>query len=201
MIKASKAILLLGLIALIALTVGCSEVSAPTAPSSTESIYGSNIHVPLEDVLPYVESAGYRVVTSAQSALDDCDSVEVQRNAHENVAGSVNLQQVVRLQWSTNTIPLNMTISVVSPSACTWAVDLYPSPTQFDDYMTIIWNVDVLDLPDDFDYDDFVPLYVHDDGTVEELPFEWQGGHNKLVVQTLHFSRYILTTRSGSGGF
>lgn len=199
--KTSKAILLLGLFALIALTIGCSEVSAPTAPLPTESIYGANIHAPLEDVLPYLESAGYHVVKSAQSALDDCDSVQVQRVARENVAGSANLRSVVRLEWSTTTIPLNMTISVVSPSACTWAVDLYPSPTRFDDYMTVIWNIDALDLPDDFDYNDFVPLYVHDDGTIEELPFEWQGGHQKLVVQTLHFSRYILTTRTGSGGY
>ncbi|MBL0061770.1 MAG: hypothetical protein IPP40_09905 [bacterium] len=52
-------------------------------------------------------------------------------------------------------------------------------------------------LPQGVSFEDIIPLYIHDDGTPEEVQFSRQGSHY-IVVTTNHFSRYIITQRLGS---
>ncbi|MCB9365673.1 MAG: hypothetical protein H6506_04830 [Calditrichaeota bacterium] len=188
-----------GIIALLVFAVGCSEISAPTMSSDADITSESTQYPPIEGVIANLESQGYRVVMTAQTALDDnddeCDTVIVDRYARVNQGGSLNLQGLVRLEWLPGIIPNDMTIEIVSPAHCLGVADFYPHPTQFNGYLNIVWDIGALDLPDDFDFDNLVPLYIHDDGTVEEVMHQWRGGHNELVVQTNHFSRYIITSR------
>ncbi len=188
----------LAVAALVVFAVGCSELNAPTASSPTETSTENFQYPPIDNVIATVENAGYKVVSPrAQATLDDpnCDSIRTDRYARVNQAGSLNLQSIVRLEWTQNVLPSNMTLSIVAPSECLGVADFYPHPTFFNGTVNIVWNVSIMDLPDDFNFDNLVPLYVHDDGTIEEVQYSWRGNHQQLVVVTNHFSRYIITQR------
>lgn len=186
------------LLSILAIAVGCSEVNAPTASLQSDDAVSSSQYPPLDNIIANLEAAGYRAVNPpVQSRLDDheCDSIIVERYARINQGGSVNLQGLVRLEWDPGVIPDNMTLQIVAPSNCIGAADFYPHPTSFNGYVSIIWDISALELPEDFNFDSLVPLYIHDDGTPEEVIYSWRGNHDKLVVETNHFSRYIISTR------
>ncbi len=188
----------LAIAALVVFAVGCSELNAPTASSPPETSSENFQYPPIDNVIATVENAGYKVVSPrAESALDDqdCDTIRSDRYARVNQAGSLNLQSIVRLEWTQNVLPSNMTLSIVAPSECLGVADFYPHPTFFNGTVNIVWDVSIMDLPDDFNFDNLVPLYVHDDGTIEEVQYSWRGNHQQLVVVTNHFSRYIITQR------
>jgi len=185
-------------LSIIVVAVGCSEFDAPIAPQSAEQTFVPSQYPPLEDAIANLELAGYRTVNPApQARLDDheCDSVIVDRYARVGQGGNLNMSGLVRLEWESGVVPNNMTLQIVAPSECIGAADFYPHPTYFNGNVRIIWDMDALDLPDDFDYSTIVPLYIHDDGTPEEVSYSWRQNNRQLVVETNHFSRYIISQR------
>jgi hypothetical protein len=189
--------------ALALLAIGCSELNAPTASQSTDAVIESVQYPPVEDVLAIVEAAGYRVIDmSPASALDDnCDSVSTSRLCRTTNQTNLQISGLVRLEVPGSVLPYNMDITITAPASCFGVADFYPHPTQFNGNVTIIWDVRAMNLPSDFDFTSIVPLYVHDDGTIEEVTYHWdveddgEVNYERLFVQTNHFSRYIITSR------
>ncbi len=183
------------LTALIVFAIGCSEYSAPTASQPTDTPTENFQYPPVEDVIATVEAAGYHLVNPvAQSSLDNCASVSTTRLCRTNNVTNLHLSGIVKLRVPGSVLPNNMDITIVAPSACVGVADFYPHPTVFNGDVEITWDLDLMVLPEGAAYSDILPLYVHDDGTVEEVSFTLQN-NNKLIVTTNHFSRYILTSR------
>lgn len=187
------------LLVVLVFAVSCSDLSSPTASNPTIENAGNNFYAPIEETIAAIENQGLRALNYAVTALDDnCDSMLAERFARPHQGGSLNLQGIVRLEWLPGTLPNEMVLQIVSPARCIGVADFYPHPTHFNGYLNIVWDIRALNLPSDYNYDNLVPLYVHDDGTVEEVQYQWRGGRNELVVQTNHFSRYVITQRVDS---
>jgi len=186
--------------ALVVLAVGCSEFNAPTASQPPETSSENFQYPPIENVIATVEAAGYRVIAPrAETALDDqeCDTVSVSRLCRGSNVSNINLSGICKLTVPGSVLPNDMTITVVAPSTCMGVADFYPHPTQFNGNVEIRWDTQDFELPEGMSFDDIVPLYVHDDGTIEEVVFE-RSENRFITVQTNHFSRYIITQRVGA---
>ncbi len=182
--------------ALVVFAVGCSEFNAPTASEPPESSGENFQYPPIDNVIANVEAAGYRVVSlEAMSTLDDqdCDSISETREARTTNVTNIQISGLVKLRVPGNVLPNNMDITIVAPSTCYGVCDFYPHPTQFNGNVEIEWDLDVMNLPEGASPADIIPLYVHDDGTIEEVNFVLS--NNKITVITNHFSRYIITSR------
>lgn len=187
-------------VALIVVAVGCSEFNAPTASQPPESSGENFQYPPIDNVIANVEAAGYKVVSPrVHVELDDqeCDTVTVSRFCRRSNESNINLSGIVKLTVPGSALPNDMTITVVAPSECMGIADFYPHPTQFNGNVQIRWDTRDFDLPEGMDFDDIVPLYVHDDGTIEEVSFV-RSENRFITVSTNHFSRYIITGRVGA---
>lgn len=184
-------------LALIMFAVGCSEFNAPTASQPSQESSGISQYPPIENTLAAIEAAGYRAIDLApRTALDDqdCDTVTASRFCRQTNQSNLNLAGIVLLTVPGAVLPQDMTITVVAPSSCFGVADFYPHPTQFNGNVSIRWDTQSMGLPPDVELEDIVPLYIHDDGTPEEVSFTLS--ENRFItVHTNHFSRYIITQR------
>jgi hypothetical protein len=191
-------------IGVLVLLIGCSDFDAATSPTQAgqTSKYSPSVkasedfqYPPLSELTP---PAGFRFLESGSSSrLDDgdCDSIAQQQQCREDQIRTINCQGIVSVFIPRNANPSNTTIRVIMPSECEMAVDCYPHPYQFDLPVQIIWNIQQLNLPADFNYDDLIPWYVNDAGELIPVNYRWVGDHQQLIVDTDHFSRYIVGQR------
>ncbi|MCB1059877.1 MAG: hypothetical protein KDB65_06590 [Calditrichaeota bacterium] len=195
--KANTPILkIVAMSALIVFAIGCSEFNAPTASQSTESEISNSQYMPIEQAIANVEAMGYRVITPKANALDDqdCDSIITTRSARVGNGLNINISGVCKLTIPGSSLPYDMDVTVVAPSSCMGVADFYPHPTQFAGNITIRWDARDMVLPEGVSFQDITPLYIHDDGTPEEVVFE-RSDNRFITVTTNHFSRYIITSR------
>ncbi len=185
------------IVGLAVFSVGCSEFSAPTASTASEESSGICQYPPIENTLAAIRAAGYRAIDLApESALDhqNCDTVRAARLCRMTNQSNLNLSGIVLLTVPGAVLPQDMTITVVAPSSCVGVADFYPHPTQFNGNVSIRWDTQAMGLPPDVDLEDIIPLYIHDDGTPEEVTYTLS--ENRFItVYTNHFSRYIITQR------
>lgn len=184
--------------ALIVFAVGCSEFNAPTASVTTDEAI-SYQYPPLDEALAAAEAAGYTVIDFARPTLDDneCDTVSSSRNAVIGQTVNINVAGICKLTIPGSSLPYDMVVTVVAPASCAGVCDFYPHPTQFAGNVEIRWDTRDFVLPEGIEFDEIVPLYVHDDGTIEEVSFV-RSENRFITVTTNHFSRYIITSRVGS---
>jgi hypothetical protein len=129
-----------------------------------------------------------------------CDELESSCRIRANQSGILSIPGLVIVTITQGDVTSNVTLSVVAPQgACVAMADFYPHPYQFSGPVEIAWNIASLGLPADFDYTTLVPFFVRDDGTYEELAYEWIGNHSILKATTNHFSRYIIGQKITSG--
>lgn len=182
---------------LVIVAVGCSEFNAPTASVPPEPATDSQQYPPIESAIASVEAAGYQIIDLEQVALDNCDTVSTTRAARVGQNININIAGICKLTVPGSSLPYDMDITVVAPSSCVGVCDFYPHPTQFVGNVEIRWDTQDFDLPEGVEFDDIIPLYVHDDGTIEEVSFV-RSQSRFITVTTNHFSRYIITSRVGS---
>lgn len=191
--------ILLG-IGVLVLATGCSDDQSLTSPNMT-SKYESLVKPAAEFQYPPIEElsvpAGFQVLgMTARERLDDnCDSASQQQFCREDQIRTINVNGVVSVYIPRNAMPTNATIQVILPSRCSQIIDCYPHPFQFEAPVQIIWNISQLQLPQGFDFDSLVPWYVNDAGELIPVTYRWVGDHEQLIVETDHFSRYIVGQR------
>jgi hypothetical protein len=206
--KRTKATLrIVGLLSLTLLIAACSDFSNPVASANTDEdkaafsfdyqpVFGELYPPITEQMLAEGPAPGYRYVMPRNSALDT-DSLMKSERCRRNNHKDVKINHLVKIRVDQERVPQDTTVTIVAPLGYAMVADFYPHPLQFTGSVVITWDIKAFDLPDDFDFESLVPLYVDDDGNAVEMPHEWNHGWDNLLVHTDHFSRYIIAQRAG----
>jgi hypothetical protein len=178
--------------------VSSSEIKTDTKasiPGMDESLFQNPYPAITPEMLADGPAPGYRYITSRATALDDGDTLVGYRWCERNANREVRINNLVKVVIPALRLQASSWVAVVAPLGYATVADFYPHPYQFSGNVEIVWDIEEFDLPEDFDYDSLVPLYLADDGTITEMPHYWNDGHDELIVITDHFSRYIVAQR------
>lgn len=181
----------------------CSEEYTTPVSNEAKSEQGKEFQYPelTPEMLAAGPAPGYRFLQLPNDRTMDspppCDSLSDEGLAGPRHDKTLKIDHLVEVKIRKENMPQDATIRVIAPIACYTVIDCYPHPFQFNGMVEIKWKIKDLDLPNDFDFESLVPLYVTDDGQYVEVAHEWQGNYDKLLVWTDHFSRYIIAQRVG----
>jgi hypothetical protein len=189
------------------IAAGCTtDQIAPTASNtnfdSKESadLYGVPYPSLTEEMLTDGPAPGYRFLQLPAADMLDalpCDTLQNSRWCSRTSDNTFRIDHLVEVRIPRYRLPESATVTIISPMACQAVADFYPHPLQFTGDVEIKWYVKDFGLPRNFDYSTLIPWYVNDQGEFEQVAFEWQHGHDFLVVTTDHFSRYIISQCGG----
>lgn len=147
----------------------------------------------LEQALP----PGYHV-PSLPGALDEDESdtmaVSVWCQSDQNRV--IKITHFIQLRYYRNLMSTSATIQIVMPNDRLPVADFYPHPTQFSGNVQVKFLFREMGFDETVDPETMVVMYYHEDtGKFELISFEWEGDYGAMVVETDHFSRYIVAQR------
>lgn len=188
-------------IALTVLFTACSEeYTSPLNSGAESSPPPSEFRYPelTAEMLAAGPAPGFRFLALPATALDDgCDSASAEQFCDRGHDRNVKIDHFVEIKIFKNRMQSEETVRIVAPATCYAVADFYPHPYQFTGTVRIKWKIKDMGFPDDFDFSTLVPYYVTDSGEYLEMPHEWHGNYDELLVWTDHFSRYIVGQRAG----
>lgn len=177
----------------------CSKDYTPPASSNMDQTGQSEFRY--SELTPeFLEQAvppGYRV-PSLPGALDEDESdtmaVSVWCQSDQNRV--IQITHFIQLRYYRNLMSTSATIQIVMPNDSLPVADFYPHPTKFSGNVQVKFLFREMGFDETVDPETMVVMYYHKDtGKFELIPFEWEGDYGAMVVETDHFSRYIVGQR------